>query len=154
VLRVNLHLTIKYIKMKNQIKLFALLLSLGLFSISCSSDDNDGETLAPLSGKWNVSKVGTIVNGQEVLVDAPQNESGCDKDYLDLNSDNTLEEGDYDSTLAPCAIYTKEGIYSRSHNNLTTVVEGVSTTKDIMNLTLTELKLKDVDGAIIVYVRD
>lgn len=140
--------------MKNQIKLFALLLSLGLFSISCSSDDNDGETLAPLSGKWNVSKVGTIVNGQEVLVDAPQNESGCDKDYLDLNSDNTLEEGDYDSTLAPCAIYTKEGIYSRSHNNLTTVVEGVSTTKDIMNLTLTELKLKDVDGAIIVYVRD
>lgn len=153
-LRVNLHLTIKYIKMKNQIKLFALLLSLGLFSISCSSDDNDGETLAPLSGKWNVSKVGTIVDGQEVLIDAPQNESGCDKDYLDLNSDNTLEEGDYDSTLAPCAIYTKEGIYSRSHNNLTTVVEGVSTTKDIMNLTLTELKLKDVDGAIIVYVRD
>ena len=153
-LRVNLHLTIKYIKMKNQIKLFALLLSLGLFSISCSSDDNDGETLAPLSGKWNVSKVGTIVDGQEVLVDAPQNESGCDKDYLDLNSDNTLEEGDYDSTLAPCAIYTKEGIYSRSHNNLTTVVEGVSTTKDIMNLTLTELKLKDADDAIIVYVRN
>jgi hypothetical protein len=154
VLRVNLHLTIKYIKMKNQIKLFALILSLGLFSISCSSDDNDGETLAPLSGKWNVSQVGTIVDGQEILVDAPQNESGCNKDYLDLNSDNTLEEGDYDSTLAPCAIYTKEGIYSRSHNNLTTVVEGVSTTKDIMNLTLTELKLKDVDGAIIVYVRD
>jgi hypothetical protein len=154
VLRVNLHLTIKYIKMKNQIKLFALLLSLGLFSISCSSDDNDGETLAPLTGKWNVSKVGTIVDGQEVLIDAPQNESGCDKDYLDLNSDNTLEEGDYDSTLAPCAIYTKEGIYSRSHNNLTTVVEGVSITKDIMNLTLTELKLKDADDAIIVYVRN
>ena len=153
-LRVNLHLTIKYIKMKNQIKLFALLLSLGLFSISCSSDDNDGETLAPLTGKWNVSKVGTIVDGQEVLIDAPQNESGCDKDYLDLNSDNTLEEGDYDSTLAPCAIYTKEGIYSRSHNNLTTVVEGVSITKDIMNLTLTELKLKDADDAIIVYVRN
>ena len=153
-LGVNLHLTIKYIKMKNRIKLFALLLSLGLFSISCNSDDNEGETLAPLTGKWNVSQVGTIVDGQEVLVDAPQNESGCDKDYLDLNSDNTLEEGDYDSTLAPCAIYTKEGIYSRSHNNLTTVVEGVSTTKDIMNLTLTELKLKDADDAIIVYVRN
>jgi hypothetical protein len=154
VLGVNLHLTIKYIKMKNRIKLFALLLSLGLFSISCNSDDNEGETLAPLSGKWNVSQVGTLVDGQEILIDAPQNESGCDKDYLDLKSDNTLEEGDYDSTLAPCAIYTKQGIYSRSHNNLTTVVEGVSTTKDIMNLTLTELKLKDADDAIIVYVRD
>jgi len=140
--------------MKNRIKLLALLLSLGLVSTSCNNDDNEGETLAPLAGKWNVSQVGTTVNGQEVLVDAPQNESGCDRDYLDLNSDNTLEEGDYDSTLAPCAIYTKEGIYSRSHNNLTTVVDGVSTTKDIMNLSLTELKLKGADGAIVVYVKD
>ena len=101
-----------------------------------------------------MSQVGSTVNGQEVLVDAPQNESGCNRDYLDLNSDNTLEEGDYDSTLAPCAIYTKAGIYSRSHNNLTTVVDGVSTTKDIVNLTLTELKLSDANGVIIVYVRD
>ena len=139
--------------MKNQIKLFALLLSLGFLSTSCS-DDNEGETLAPLAGKWNVSQVGSTVNGQEVLVDAPQNEGGCNRDYLDLNSDNTLEEGDYDSTLAPCAIYTKAGIYSRSHNNLTTVVDGVSTTKDIVNLTLTELKLSDANGVIIVYVRD
>ena len=139
--------------MKNQIKLFALLLSLGFLSTSCS-DDNEGETLATLAGKWNVSQVGSTVNGQEVLVDAPQNESGCNRDYLDLNSDNTLEEGDYDSTLAPCAIYTKAGIYSRSHNNLTTVVDGVSTTKDIVNLTLTELKLSDANGVIIVYVRD
>ena len=139
--------------MKNQIKLFALFLSLGFLSTSCS-DDTDGETLAPLAGNWNVSQVGSTVNGQEVLVDAPQNESGCNRDYLDLNSDNTLEEGDYDSTLAPCAIYTKAGIYSRSHNNLTTVVDGVSTTKDIVNLTLTELKLSDANGVIIVYVRD
>jgi len=140
--------------MKNRIKLFALLLSLGLLSTSCNNDDNEGETLAPLAGKWNVSKVETIVNSQEVLVDAPQNESGCSKDYLDLNIDNTLEEGDYDSTLAPCAIYTKAGIYSRSHNNLTTVVDGVTTVKDIMNLSLTELKLKGADGAIIVYVKN
>jgi hypothetical protein len=139
--------------MKNQIKLFALLLSLGLLSISCS-DDNEGETIVPLAGKWNVSQVGSVIGGQEVLVDAPQNESGCNKDYLDLNSDNTLEEGNYDSTLAPCAIYTNTGIYSRSHNNLTTVVNGVSTTKDIVNLTITELKLSDANGAIIVYVRD
>ena len=137
--------------MKNGIKLFALLLSLGLVATSCSDDDNEGETLAPLSAKWNITQVGSTVNGQEVLVDAPQNESGCNKDYLDLNTDNTLEEGDYDSTLAPCAIYTKEGIYSRSHNNLTTVVDGVSTTRDIVNLTLTELKLRDANGGIQVY---
>lgn len=140
--------------MKNGIKLFALLLSLGLVAISCSDDDNEGETLAPLSAKWNITQVGSTVNGQEVLVDAPQNESGCNKDYLDLNTDNTLEEGDYDSTLAPCAIYTKEGIYSRSHNNLTTVVDGVSTTRDIVNLTLTELKLRDANGGIQVYSKN
>ncbi len=58
------------------------------------------------------------------------------------------------STKAIAAIYTKAGIYSRSHNNLTTVVDGVSTTKDIVNLTLTELKLSDANGVIIVYVRD
>ena len=140
--------------MKNGIKLFALLLSIGLVSISCSDDDNEGETLAPLAAKWNISQVGTTVNGQEVLVDAPQNESGCDRDYLDLNTDNTLEEGDYDSTLAPCAIYTKAGIYSRSYNNLTTVVDGVSTTRDIVNLTLTELKLRDANGGIEVYSKN
>ena len=140
--------------MKNGIKLFALLLSLGLVATSCSDDDNEGETLAPLAAKWNITQVGSTVNGQEVLVDAPQNESGCNKDYLDLNTDNTLEEGDYDSTLAPCAIYTKEGIYSRSHNNLTTVVDGISTTRDIVNLTLTELKLRDANGGIQVYSKN
>ena len=140
--------------MKNGIKLFALLLSLGLVATSCSDDDNEGETLAPLAAKWNITQVGSTVNGQEVLVDAPQNESGCNKDYLDLNTDNTLEEGDYDSTLAPCAIYTKEGIYSRSHNNLTTIVDGVSTTRDIVNLTLTELKLRDANGGIQVYSKN
>ena len=140
--------------MKNGIKLFALLLSLGLVATSCSDDDNEGETLAPLSAKWNITQVGSTVNGQEVLVDALQNESGCNKDYLDLNTDNTLEEGDYDSTLAPCAIYTKEGIYSRSHNNLTTTIDGVTKTQDIMNLTLSELKVRDAAGFITVYEKD
>jgi len=126
--------------MKNGIKLFTLLLSFSFLSASCNNDDNEGETLAPLVAKWNISQVGTTVNGQEVLVDAPQNESGCDRDY--------------DSTLAPCAIYTNEGIYSRSHNNLTTVVDGVSTTRDIVNLTLTELKLRDASGGIQVYSKN
>ena len=69
--------------MKKRSILLVLALSIGLFATSCSNDDNDGETLAPLSGKWNITQVGTTVNGQEYLVDAPQNQSGCDKDYLD-----------------------------------------------------------------------
>lgn len=125
----------------------------GFFTISCSDDDNDGETLAPLTGKWSISKVGNTVSGVETLIDAPQNQSGCEKDFMDLKSDNTVQEGNYDSTIDPCALFTDQGIYSRSHNNLTRVVDGVTTTQDIVNLTLSELKLKDANGNIEVYIR-
>ncbi|WP_329806249.1 lipocalin family protein [Flavobacterium facile] len=140
--------------MKNRIKLFALILSVGLFTISCNNDDsNQGETLAPLVGKWNLSKVGTTTGGTETLIDAPQNQAGCSKDYIDLKTDNTVIEGDYDSTIDPCALFTDSGIYSRSHNNVTRVVNGVTTVQDIVNLTLNELKLKDASGNIEVFVR-
>ncbi len=139
--------------MKNRSIVLAFVLSIGLFVTSCSGD-NEGETLAPLAGKWDFSKIGTTVGTTETLIDAPQNQSGCEKDYMNLKIDNTVSEGNYDSTLAPCAITTNDGIYSRSHNNLTRVVNGVSKTQDIVNLTLTELKLKDqTSGNIEVYVR-
>jgi hypothetical protein len=138
--------------MKTKSILVALVLSIGLFTVSCS-DDNEGETLAPLVGKWNITKVGTTIGGQETLIDAPQNQNGCEKDYLNLKIDNTAIEGDYSSIVSPCAITTKTGIYSRSHNNLTLVIDGVTTTQDIVNLTLSELKLKDASGVISLYNR-
>jgi Lipocalin-like domain len=136
-------------------KLATILLtgSLILATVSCNNDDNEGETLAPLSGKWNLSKVGTTVGGSETLIDAPQNQTGCDKDFMLLKIDNTVEEGDYDSTLDPCALFTDLGIYSRSNNNLTRVLDGVTTVQDIMNLSLNELKLKDASGRIELYNR-
>ena len=136
--------------MKNRSILLALVLSIGLFATSCDNDSNGGETLVPLAGKWDITQVGTTTAGTETLVDAPQNEPGCSKDYLDLNIDNSLEKGDY---IATCVLNTTDGIYSRSHNNLTTVVGGVTKTQDIVNLTLHELKLKDASGAIEVYSR-
>jgi hypothetical protein len=139
--------------MKNRSVLLALVLSIGLFATSCS-DDNEGETLAPLTAKWNLTKIGTTINGQETLIDAPQNEAGCNKDYLDLNIDNTASKGNYDSTVSACALDVNTGIYSRSHNNLTTVIDGVTKVQDIVNLTLSELKLKEANGAIEVYDKD
>lgn len=139
--------------MKNRSILLALALTFGLFATSCSDDDNEGETIVPLAGKWNITQVGTVVNGQEVLVDAPQNQAGCDKDFLELKTDNSLNQGDYDSTIAPCTLFTDTGIYSRSHNDLTTVIDGVTKVQDIVNLTLNELKLRDASGAIEVYTR-
>jgi hypothetical protein len=138
--------------MKTKSLLIALALSFGFFVSSCS-DNNGGETLAPLIGKWNITKVGTTVGGIETLVDAPQNQSGCDHDYLNLKTDNTVALGDYDSTISPCALTTKAGIYSRSHNNLTIVIDNVTTVQDIVNLTVSELKLKDANGVISLYIR-
>ncbi len=140
--------------MKNRSLLFAFTLTIGLFATSCSDDDNEGETLLPVIGKWNVSQVGTVIAGEEVLISAPQNEAGCDKDYIDLKIDNDVNQGEYDSSDTPCALITKTGTYSRSHNNLTTVIDGVSKTQDIMNLTLSELKVKDALGFITVYEKD
>jgi len=139
--------------MKKQGILLALVLSMGLFATSCS-DDNEGETLAPLAGKWDFSKVGTTVGGVETLIDAPQNETGCERDFMELKIDNTVVEGDYSSAVTPCALTTDEGIYSRSHNNLTRVVDGATTTQDIVNLSLNELKLRDpATGNIELYIR-
>ena len=137
--------------MKTRSLLLALILSIGLFSTSCSNDDNDGETLVPLEGKWDLSKTGTVVGGTEQLIDAPENQSGCNKDYLELKLDNTAHVGDYSVTA--CALTVQSGIYSRSHNNLTTVINGVTKTQDIVNLTLKELKVKDAAGIITVYTR-
>jgi hypothetical protein len=138
--------------MKTKSILFAIVLGIGIFVTSCSND-NGGETLAPLVGKWNITKVGTTVGGVETLVDAPQNESGCDHDYLNLKLDNTVIMGDYDSSVSACALTTDAGIYSRSHNNITIVINGVTTVQDIVNLSLSELKLKDASGVISVYIR-
>ena len=137
--------------MKTRSLLLALILSIGLFSTSCSNDDNEGETLVPLEGKWDLSKTGTVVGGTEQLIDAPENQSGCNKDYLELKLDNTAHVGDYSVTA--CALTVQSGIYSRSHNNLTTVINGVTKTQDIVNLTLKELKVKDAAGIITVYTR-
>jgi hypothetical protein len=138
--------------MKNRSIILAIVLSIGLFEASCSGD-NEGETLVPLEGKWDFSKIGTTVGTTETLIDAPQNQSGCDRDFMELKIDNTVIEGDYDSTISPCAITTNQGIYSRSHNNLTRVVNGVTTVQDIVNLSLSELKLKDGSGNVEVYIR-
>lgn len=132
---------------------FVVVLSIGLFVTSCnSSDENEGDTLAPIEGKWSIVKVGTNVDGVETLIDPPQNVSGCDHDFINLKINNTMTSGDYDSTASPCALTTVSGTYSKGDSKVTLVINGTSTTYDIVNLTLTELKLKN-GNAISVYIR-
>ena len=138
--------------MKTKRILFGLLLSIGLFAGSCSSDDNDGETIVPIQGKYNLSQTGVIIDGKEVLTDAPQNQAGCSRDYLDLRLSNAAVIGDYNGS--DCALVETAGTYVRSHNDLTLTIGALSSTSDIMNLTNKELKLKDkATGVITVYTR-
>jgi hypothetical protein len=48
---------------------------------------------------------------------------------------------------------TISGTYSKSGNKLTTEINGATTTYDIVNLTLSELKLKQTNGVVSVYIR-
>jgi hypothetical protein len=138
--------------MKNRNFLFVLALSVGMFATSCSNDDNEGETIIPLPGTYNLSKSGIVVNGQEQLTDDVRNTPGCNRDYLELKLSNTAVVGDYSGSN--CALVQTEGTYVRSHNDLTLTIGGVTTTSDIMNLTNKELKLKDkATGIITVYTR-
>jgi hypothetical protein len=139
--------------MKTKSILVALVLSIGLFSVSCTSNENEGDTLAPIVGKWGIVKVGTNINGVETLADPPQNTSGCDHDFINLKIDNSLTSGDYSSIVSPCALSTMSGTYSKSGSKSTTVLNGATTTYDIVNLTLSELKLKEANGAVSVYIR-
>jgi hypothetical protein len=139
--------------MKSRSILFALTLSIGLFATSCNSnDENEGDTIAPIEGKWQIVKMGTNIDGAETLFDPPQNEEGCDHDFIDLKVNNTLISGDYDSTVSACALTTMSGTYSKGDSKLTTVLNGVTTTYDIVNLTLTDLKLRNGNN-IWVYIR-
>lgn len=135
--------------------MLVLIAFIGIFAISCDSDDNEGETLAPLQGKWKLSMVGTVVDGSEQLTNAPQNEDGCDRDYMDLRASNVVVFGDYTTPVLSdeCELTTTEGTYVRSHNNLTTTIGGTAMTQDIVNLSLNELKLRDDAGNITVYTK-
>ena len=57
--------------MKNLKKiLFVVALGLGIFATSCSNDDNEGETIVPIQGKYNLSKQGIVgPDGSEQLAE-------------------------------------------------------------------------------------
>lgn len=137
--------------MKTRNFLYVLALSFVLFATtSCSNEDNDGETIVPIQGKYELSQTGGIVDGKEVLIDVEQ-DCATEKDYLELKLSNVAVMGDYNDN---CNKTETNGTYVRSHNDLTLTFGNLSTTSDIMNLTNKELKLKDkTTGVITVYKR-
>jgi hypothetical protein len=126
--------------MKNVNKLLfaGLVLAFGLSS--CSNDDAPA---ASIVGKWNYSKEGFVMNGQEYLSDYDGNETGCQKDYLQVNSNGSFSDVDYDSSSTPCEMFSDTGSWSKSGNTLTITYPGEpAMNAEIMVLTSTKLKVK------------
>ncbi|RZK11746.1 MAG: hypothetical protein EOO46_05680 [Flavobacterium sp.] len=135
-------------KKVNILFLSALALSLG----SCSSDDNgnDTGTSASIVGKWTYSKVGIGDN----LINYPDHEEGCDKDYVELTADGVIIDVDYDSFDTPCEVFTDTGTYLKEGNSLNVSYGGNDIdTLTILVLTNTELKMKNNGGETVLFTR-
>lgn len=105
--------------MKN-IKFTLLSVFTVLFLFSCSSDDNGGGIdKSKILGKWYYFS--HTENGIEELHD----HDGfplCGEDYLNLKSNNTLEDVMYEY-YSTCHEYIDEGTYTLSGNTLTLIFE-------------------------------
>ncbi len=132
----------------------ALLMVLG--TTSCNDDDDAKYELpaATLTGKWNYNKVGTVVAGAEVMTDYTGNEPGCNMDYIELGNNNSYASVDYDSTDAPCQAITTTGTFAVTGNTVVVDAGDDSFTGTILNLSYTELKVRDNEsGTIFLFTR-
>lgn len=128
--------------------LSALALSVG----SCGSDDNGNPTGTDGSivGKWTYSKVGS----GNLLIDYPDHEDGCAKDYVELTANGVFHDVDYDSFDTPCEVFTDTGTYLKEGNTLTVTYDGEQVdVANILLLTNTELKIQNQDGEIVLFTR-
>jgi hypothetical protein len=124
--------------MKNLRKLFGLLVVvLVIFSASSCSNDDDSPSIV---GKWNFTKEGTIVNGQEVLVDY-EHTAGCNKDNIQFSAAGTFVGKFY---AEECLENTINGTWTKSGKTLTIDTGDIEpVVLQIMTLSGSTLKLKE-----------
>ena len=138
--------------MKKFKQLALLFLAVSVTLVSCNKDDDEA---AALEGKWEYSKEGSIINGQELLIDY-QHTSGCNKDYSEIIAGGILKDVYYESNGAGgCDEFIDTLNWSRNGNTITVSDSGFSTTGEIVELTNTTLKTKYTDpddGSIFITV--
>lgn len=120
--------------MKKLALLFVAVLAVGVSS--CSKDDDSSG--AALEGKWEYTKDGGIIQGQEVLTNYEHTE-GCAKDYIQITSTTVTEHNFWGSE---CEEETYVDNYTRNGNTLTITVEGETYTATILQLDNNTLKIK------------
>jgi len=101
--------------MKKITILFLSVLTLGLSVASCSSDDdNDGS--ASIEGKWELSKQGYIVGGQEALEDVKN--GSCSNDTYEFTNDGKFKYTEYSNNEGKCEAEASNGTWTKNGNTL------------------------------------
>lgn len=126
--------------MKKLSILFVSVLTLGLAVTSCSSDDDNSGSI---EGKWAPVKMGTLINGQELLVAIP-NEGKCDSDITEFKTDGKFTELSYEFYDNKCNSSTDNGTWTLKDKTLSTTYSGDTSaeTFEVLELTKSTLKLK------------
>lgn len=143
---------LKQITMKKIIIFFVFTLLLGIIFTSCSNND-DSSTSASVVGKWNFSKMSTVINGvasPEVEYDG--NENGCPKDYLEFKSGGAYDEADYSGSA--CVIDINVGTWVQTGNTLTITEGGDVISVEIVSVSSSVLKVKasETDNGVTITV--
>jgi hypothetical protein len=133
--------------MKKVSFLFVLVLAFAMtFVSSCSNDDNDSPNpvTATVEGKWNFSKMSTVLNGvPSAEEDYDDNEPGCPKDFIELKSGGVYNDGDYYNS--ECQLETSTGTWSKSGSIITITGDGISIPLEVVSVSNTVLKVKYSD---------
>lgn len=130
--------------MKQIKQLMLLFLVASTTLVSCNKDD-DGDSGA-IEGKWEFTKVGSIVAGQEALIDYPDHTPGCTKDYTEILVGGTVKDYYYTDNGSGCEESIDNGTWTRDNNNITVNFSGEVTVAEILELSNTTLKLKSTDS--------
>lgn len=126
--------------MKKLTVLFLSAMTLGLSVSSCSSDDDDKKS-ASIEGKWEITKAGLIVGGQEALADY-ENEGGCTIPTMQYNADGKFIDITSEYWDSQCSTYQETGTYKKDGNTLTLKYDDDEAKLDILELTESTLKVK------------
>lgn len=128
--------------MKKIILLFVAVLGISSTFVSCSKSDSSDS--ASIVGKWEFSKEGVIVNGQEVLTNYVHT-TGCTKDYSQFFDNNTMVDHSFENPGTGCTEYLDSYTYVKNGNTLTLTQGTYSISTTIQTLSSSTLKVKFTD---------
>lgn len=124
--------------MKKLSLFFVSALAFVITTISCNSDNDN----VSLTGKWEISKDGVVVDGKEIL-SAVTNEGGCQKEAFEFKEGGNFINHYSEYSDSKCNDYVENGSWTKKDNLLTIIYEDDdSETAEILTLNQNTLKIK------------